>query len=318
MGGSMASLGGQQYADAGTAASDGSSTPTGGSQGLNRGPSGVSVWLRGFGQWVNVDADPNAAGYDQDSNGAAGGIDYAVANNATIGVAGSWSNTEADFDTAGDSSEMDSWTAGAYGSVGFGRFYVDGLASYASHDVSTLRTIQSPVPNAPFVAASDYNATAWSAQGEFGMMFRLGRANIQPSVGLAYSDLSTDAFIETGDGGVFNLLVDEASADSFASTVALRASGEWKMGRTRVMPEFRIGWRHEFENDPYSFTAAFDEDPLTQFTIVSSELQQDSAVVRAGATFGVSRNIEVFVNLNGQYSADAAATAGSGGLRLTW
>lgn len=318
-GGGMASLFGQQYADAETTATDAGTAPrSGGSHGLNRGPSGVSVWLRGFGQWVNVDADPNAAGYDQDTNGAAGGIDYAVSNNATIGVAGSWSKTESEFDTAGDSSEMDSWAAGAYGSVGFGRMYVDGLASYASHDVSTLRTVLAPVPGAPFVAASDYNATAWSAQGEFGMIFGLGRANIQPSVGLSYIDLTTDAFIETGDGGVFNLIVDEANAQSLASTLALRMSGEWKMGRTRVMPEIRVGWRHEFENDPHSFTAAFDEDPATTFTIVSSEIQQDSAVVRAGATFGVTRNIEVFVNLNGQYSSDAAATNGSGGLRLTW
>ncbi|MEQ1864321.1 MAG: autotransporter domain-containing protein, partial [Micropepsaceae bacterium] len=223
-GGAMASLGGRQYADAETTATDGSSAAGGGSHGLNRGPSGASVWLRGFGQWVNVDGDPNAAGYEQDTNGAAGGIDYAVANNATVGVAGSWSNSESDFDTAGDSSEMDSWSVGGYGSVGFGRMYVDGLVSYASHDVSTLRTVFDPVPGAPFVAASTYDATAWSAQGEFGMMFGLGRANIQPSVGLSYSDLSTDAFVETGNGGVFNLMVDESSADSFASTLALRAS----------------------------------------------------------------------------------------------
>lgn len=317
-GGGMASLGGRQYADAGTTASDGSASAAGGSHGLNRGPSGVSVWLRGFGQWVNVDADPNAAGYDQDTSGAVGGIDYAVANNATLGVAGSWSKTNSDFDTPGDSTDIDSWQAGAYGSVGFGRFYVDGSASYAAHDVTTLRTIAPPVPNAPFFAEAAYDTTAWTAQGEFGMMFRAGRVNLQPSVGLAYADATADAFTETGDSGAYTLIVDEASAESFASTVALRASGEWKMGRTRVMPEIRIGWRHEFENDPYSFTAVYDELNAVPFTIISSELQQDSAVVRAGATFGLTRNIEVFVNLNGQYSSDAAATNGSGGLRLTW
>jgi hypothetical protein len=32
----------------------------------------------------------------------------------------------------------------------------------------------------------------------------------------------------------------------------------------------------------------------------------------------VTRNLEVFFDLNGQYNADASATNASGGVRLTW
>src|SRR5262249_24119600 len=48
------------------------------SHGLVRGPSGLSFWLRGFGSTANVDGDAEAPGYDQDSFGAVGGVDYAI------------------------------------------------------------------------------------------------------------------------------------------------------------------------------------------------------------------------------------------------
>jgi outer membrane autotransporter protein len=304
-----ASLDGQRFAQAAISASDALGRP---------GDSGLSVWLRGSGQWANVDTDANAAGYDQDNTGVSGGLDYAVSPNATVGVAGHWSTADIDFDTPGDSAEADSWGAGLYGSYGFGRFYADGLFNYASHDVSTVRTIQPPVLNAPFSALAGYDSTTWSVAGELGMMWRLGRVNVQPSVGVTYTDLSTDGFTETGDAGNYLLIVEDADANSFASTLALRASGQWKMGRTQIVPEIKVGWRHEFEDEPMSFNAAWDDPVSPTFTIVSSEVQQDSAVVRAGFTAGVTRNLEVFVNVNGQYNSDASATNASGGLRFTW
>jgi outer membrane autotransporter protein len=112
--------------------------------------------------------------------------------------------------------------------------------------------------------------------------------------------------------------VQGADGQSFTSTVALRASGQWMMARTPIIPELRIGWRHEYENDPLSFNAAFSDPISPTFTIVSSEIQQDSAVVRAGFTAGVSRNFEVFFNVNGEYNSDASATNAAGGLRVTW
>jgi outer membrane autotransporter protein len=313
----MASLDGQRYAQAAVSASD-AMGPGGGSHGLKRGPSGASVWLRGSGQFANVDTDLNAAGYDQDSTGVSGGIDYAVANNATVGLAGHWATSDVDFDTPGDSAEVDSWGAGLYGSYGFGRFYADGLFNYASHDIAAMRTIQAPVLNAPFVALAGYDATTWGLAGEVGMMWRLGRVNMQPSLGLSYTDLSTDGFTETGDAGAYSLIVQGADGQSFTSTVALRASGQWMMGRTPVIPEIKLGWRHEYEDDPLSFNAAFSDPVSPTFTIVSSEIQQDSAIVRAGVTAGVARNFEVFFNVNGQYNSDASATNAAGGLRVTW
>ena len=314
---SMASFGLRDYADGttGTTATDASPPVSAGNRGLNSGASGASIWARGFGNWTTADGDAEATGYEQDSGGAAVGVDFAVNPNITIGAAGSWSSTDVSFDTLGDNAEIDTWQGGLYGSYGIGKSYVDATASYASHDVSAERLIDLPADD--FIATSSYNATAWSVTGELGHIWRVGRVDVQPSVGLAYTSVSTDAFNETSASNDFDLLVQGSDASSFASTLAVRASGQFLVGRTRVMPDLKLGWRHDFGDDRQAFTAAFEEDPVT-FEIVSSKTQVDAAVVNAGVTAAVSKSVEVFVDLNGLYGGEVATTNASGGLRFTW
>jgi outer membrane autotransporter protein len=287
---------------------------------MTRGGSGTSVWLRGHGQWVNVDTDPEADGYDQDSNGLIGGVDHAFSANAMAGGAVAYTNTDVDFDEPGDTADVKSWQVGAYGSYGFGKFYLDGVASYAWHDVNAQRTIT--LPSITYLATSAYNASAWSVQGEVGAIWVLGRVNMQPSVALAYTGANTDGFSETVSPSApgIGLVVADSDSDSLATTLALRASGQWMMAKTQVVPDIKLGWRHEFEDGRQSFTANFFEDLTApaSMSIVSSAIQPDSLVVSTGATFGVTRNFEVFFDLNGQYNADASATNASGGVRLTW
>jgi uncharacterized protein with beta-barrel porin domain len=314
---SMAGFGLRDYADGstGTTATDASPPASAGNRGLNSGASGASIWARGFGNWTTADGDVEATGYEQDSGGAAVGVDFAVNPNITVGAAGSWSSTDVSFDTLGDNAEIDTWQGGLYGSYGIGKSYVDATASYASHDVSAERLIDLPADD--FIATSSYNATAWSVTGELGHIWRVGRVDVQPSVGLAYTSVSTDAFNETSASNAFDLRVQGSDASSFASTLAVRASGQFLVGRTRVMPDLKLGWRHDFGDDRQAFTAAFEEDPVT-FEIVSSKTQVDAAVVNAGVTAAVSKSVEVFVDLNGLYGGEVATSNASGGLRFTW
>jgi outer membrane autotransporter protein len=90
------------------------------------------------------------------------------------------------------------------------------------------------------------------------------------------------------------------------------------MAKTPVVPDFKIGWRHEYLDDNATFDAAFFDDPAVVMSIVSSQVQADSLVVSSGATFGVTKNFEVFFDVNGQYNADASLTNASGGVRVTW
>jgi uncharacterized protein with beta-barrel porin domain len=288
----------------------------GGSHGLvTGGPN--SVWLRGFGQWANVDADPEAPGFDQDSDGLAGGYDYALGPNSTIGGALSYASTDVDFDVPGSNADVDTWQLGVYGNYGFGNFYADGMLSYAWHDIATNRVLEIPIPGGPFTAIADYDADTWSIAGELGGIWPVGRVMMQPSIGLNYTDASTDGFSETG-AGAFNLTVTDSDADAFTSTLALRAFGRWTMGNTPVLPDLKLGWVHNFNADRHSFTAFMFEDPTVLFPIVSSSINEDAFLVSGGVTAGVSSNVEVFADVNGLYGSDSSTTNASLGLRFVW
>ncbi|MFM9864254.1 MAG: autotransporter outer membrane beta-barrel domain-containing protein, partial [Micropepsaceae bacterium] len=199
---------------------------------------------------------------------------------------------------------------------GFGRFYTDAQVSYAWHDIGTLRSIDLPAPAGSTLATAAYDASAWSANAELGAIWRLGRVNVQPSLAVAYVDSAADGFTESGPG--YALIVSGADGQSLSTTLALRASGQWMMAKTPVVPDFKIGWRHEYLDDNSTFDAAFIDDPAVVMSIVSSQVQADSLVVSSGATFGVTKNFEVFFDVNGQYNADASLTNASGGVRVTW
>jgi fibronectin-binding autotransporter adhesin len=285
------------------------------SQGLLRGSTGVSIWGRGYGDWTDVDGDLEAPGYKQDAAGAVAGLDFLVGDNAIVGGAFGWSTNSLDFDTPRDHADIDSFEFGGYGSVGFGRFYADGQLSFAFHDVNTTRELDLGYDT--FIAGANYNARTWTLAGEVGTVFRLGKLNMQPMVGVNYTGASTDGFIENGAGDL-SLIVADADTNSFTSTVGMRFSGLWTVGGTRLVPDASIAWRHEFADTTQSFTAAFLEDPSTSIDIISSKVSPDSAIVNAGLTAGVTQGLELFVDYNGIINSDATSHNGSAGFRATW
>ena len=305
-----------RYADAAQQRIMNDAAPTSaGSQGLLRGSSGASIWGRGYGQWTNVDGDPEATGYSQNSGGVVGGVDFAVSDNAIVGGAFAWGTSSVDFDTPHDHGDVNSFQFGGYGSYGFGRFYADGQLSFAFHDVTTTRELDLGFDT--FIAAANYNARSWTIAGEVGTVFKLGHVNMQPMLDVNYTGTSTNGFIESGAGS-FGLVVGDTNADSLTTQLGMRASGVWTVGSTKLVPDLSLAWRHEFADDRQNFTAAFLEDPTTLFQVVSSSISPDSAVVSAGMTAGVSKGLELFVDYNGIINSDANSHNGSAGFRATW
>lgn len=301
-----ASLGLRRYADAGTRATDGMSTQE---------RMGISVWGRGYGAWTKADGDAEAAGYDQDSGGVAGGLDVAVDRNWNVGGAIGWSTSDVEFDTAGDEADIDSFQFAGYAAYESGRYYGDAIVSFGFHDVTSTRLIDLGYDT--FIANAAYDAGTFGIHGEFGAVFNGGRVDIQPFVALGYLSNSTDGFSESGAGD-FGLLVGDSDADSLTSTLGLRFSGTWQAGGVRLIPDAEIAWRHEYLDERQGFTAAFIEDPSTPFSIVSSALSRDSALVNAGVGAQVSRNFVLFLDYNGVLNSAANTHTASAGLRATW
>lgn len=301
-----AGLGLRRYADAGTVKTDGMSTQE---------RMGISVWGRGYGAWTKADGDAEAAGYDQDTGGFAGGLDVAVDRNWNVGGAIGWSTSDVEFDTAGDEADVDSFQLAGYAAYESGRYYGDAVVSFGFHDVTSTRLIDLGFDT--FIANAAYDANSFGLHGEFGAVFDAGRVDVQPFIALGYLSNSTDGFAESG-GSDFALLVGDSDADSLSSTLGMRFSGMWKAGGVRLIPDAEIAWRHEFLDERQGFTAAFIEDPSTPFSIVSSALSRDSALVNAGLGAQVSKNFVLFLDYNGVLNSSANTHTASAGLRASW
>ena len=79
-----------------------------------------------------------------------------------------------------------------------------------------------------------------------------------------------------------------------------------------------IAWRHEFLDDNQAFSAAFLEDPATQFQIISAEQARDTIVANLGLGAQLSKSVTVFLDYNGLFSSTMNTHAASAGLRATW
>jgi outer membrane autotransporter protein len=308
----MAGLGLRRYADAGTSANDG--------EPMRRRHSaqermGISVWGRGYGAWTKADGDAEAAGYDQDTGGFAGGLDVAVDHNWNVGGAIGWSTSDVEFATAGDEADVDSFQFAGYAAYESGRYYGDAVVSFGFHDVTSVRLIDLGYDT--FIANAAYDAGTFGIHGEFGAVFDGGRVDVTPFIALGYLSNSTDGFSESGAGD-FGLLVGDSDADSLTSTLGMRFSGMWRAGGVRLIPDAEIAWRHEFLDERQGFSATFIEDPSTPFSIVSSALSRDSALVNVGLGAQVSKNFVLFLDYNGVVNSAANTHTASAGLRATW
>lgn len=283
-------------------------------------PSGMrgttSIWGRGYGSWTNSDGDAEAAGYDQDTGGVAGGLDFAVDERWNIGGAFGVSSTDIEFATSRDSANLDTFQFAGYGAYSNGRFYTDMVVALGFHDISAARFID-VTTGAPVVANADYDANSFGVRTEAGMIFDSGRIAFTPFLGLGYTSTSTDGFAESG-AGPFGLLVAASDADSLATTLGMRLSGAWKAGGVRLVPTAEIAWRHEFLDDNQNFSAAFLEDPATQFQIISAQQTRDSIIAKLGMGAQVSKSVVLFVDYNAILSSSANTHAASAGLRATW
>ena len=258
-----------------------------------RGENGFSVWGEGLAGFGSRDGDDEAQGYDRDSWGAAIGLDYLMGESFLIGAAGHYLATSADFDGFGDEVDVDSFGFSLYGSWQPGQLYVDVGANVSFNSYESTRYLPTGLGTEEF--EGDYDGTSYGFYAESGWRFDLGRFAITPSAGIAYTSISTDSFTETGTASGLALQSDGIDADSFTTTLMVRANSSFEIGGMLLAHELRVGWQHEFLDAPEA-DMAFVVTPNSPFTVVGSEVVKDSALIGTSLSLGVMSNVEVFID----------------------
>jgi outer membrane autotransporter protein len=130
----------------------------------------------------------------------------------------------------------------------------------------------------------------------------VGPASLAPFANLAYVNLDTDGFAETG--GAAALTAAGQTWDTTFSTLGLRAEMPVAVGGTDGRIRAVAGWRHAFDDTPEA-TLAFASGGAG-FTVAGAPLARDALVLDAGLEMDVAPNVRLGLSGGGQLGSGVA------------
>jgi len=259
-----------------------------------------ALWGQGYGNWGRTSSDGNAGALSRSTGGFLLGADVAPFDNLRFGVLAGYSRSNFDVKARASSGESDNYHLGLYGGSQWGALSLRTGASYTWHDVSTSRLV-----TAAFLGGNpraDYDAATAQVFGELGYRAGVAGVELEPFAGLAYVNLHTGRFVETGAVTALSASGDDTGIGY--STLGVRASTEFALGGVDLTLRGGLAWRHAFGDVKPSVTMTFAGS--TPFTISGLPIARDTAVVEAGADVAIGRNATLGLAYNGQLAQDNA------------
>jgi outer membrane autotransporter protein len=257
-----------------------------------------AVWGQGYGSWGRTDSDGNAAKLKRSTGGFLVGADAAVFDNLRFGVVAGYSRSDFDVNSRLSSGESDNYHLGLYGGGQWGALNLRAGANYTWHDIETRRAVTSAFLGS--IPRASYDAATAQVFGEVGYRIELGRAAFEPFAGLAYVNLHSDGFNETGAATALTGRGDDTGVGY--STLGLRAATSLDLQGMAVTLRGGLAWRHAFGDVDPKARLAFAGS--STFTVAGLPIARDAAMVEAGLDLAIGRNATLGVSYNGQLAED--------------
>lgn len=259
----------------------------------------LAIWGQGFGSWGHTDGDGNASRLNRSTGGIITGIDGLVAETWRLGLMAGYSHTNFGVSDGGSSGDSDNYHVGVYGGTQWGPLGFRTGVAYTWHDISTARSVN--VPGFADRLKADYNAGTTQVFGELGYRVDIDRVALEPFINVAYVNLHTDGFTESG--GLAALTSTGTTIDTTFTTLGLRGATSFMLGTMATTARGNLGWRHAFGDvTPFS---TFALSGSSAFSIAGVPVAKEAAVVGAGLDFAVARSTTVSISYGGQFGDKA-------------
>lgn len=265
----------------------------------------LGFFINGMGGFGETDQTAELDASEFDTKGVIAGFDYKLTEDLIVGVAGSYSFFDLDFDqnidVAGGGIDSDNYMLGVYGTYGLGDLYIDGVFNYGwnEFDISRAAFLDSnnelvPVLNRTALANPD--GEYFSASLASGYNFHYGSFNYGPYARVAYFETEIDSYIETG-AGALDLNVSEHKADSLESVVGIQFSYAFSQSFGVLVPHVKGEWHHEFKNSQRVFDITYVNDPRQNiYQSNSGNPDRNFFNVSAGLSANLKHGIQAFFN----------------------
>ncbi|MDR6872277.1 outer membrane autotransporter protein [Bosea sp. BE125] len=257
-----------------------------------------AAWGQGYGSWGRTDSDGNAAKLTRSTGGFLIGADAAVFDTMRFGVIAGYSRSSFDVNARRSSGESDNYHLGLYAGGQWGALGLRTGASYTWHDITTRRTVAfSGFGDNP---RASYNAGTAQAFGELGYRIDLGKTAFEPFAGLAYVNLHTDGFNETGGAAALSARSDDTGIGY--ATLGLRASTSLNLQGLDLTLRGGLAWRHAFGEVTPSARLAFAG--ASAFTAAGIPIARDAALLEAGLDLALGTSATLGLSYTGQLAQD--------------
>lgn len=260
---------------------------------------GSFLWADVTGNWLDMDGDGNAASLRQTTHGIFVGGDHGIGAGWRLGLALGYTDSDIQIRARDSRADVESYSATLYGGKAFdagpGQLNMLVGASYSHHRIKTRR--DAAINDWNHTLKASYRGNTSQVFGEIAYAVPVGMVTVEPFAGLAWSDLRTRSFSESG--GPTALAGQRQGTDVTTSTLGLRTSLDVGLGQTRGRIYGSLGWRHAFGRVAPRRTLAFDGGQ--PFTVAGTPLARDSALAELGVDVALSDNASIGASYQGQW-----------------
>ncbi len=249
------------------------------------------VWVNGWGDFVSIDNDNFAKGYNFTTGGVSTGIDYRITEHFALGIFGSYAHTWTSLQPSGNI-DVDTGRGGLYATYFDHGFYLNTAAfgAYNSYDTRRQGLLGA--------ASGSSDGYEFSTFLDAGYNFSFGNLSVGPTGAVQYTNVHVNGFSE--HGSLIPLTVHEDSEESWRTDLGLQASYTWHCGNVLVIPSVTAAWEHEFKYSTLPITVSAPALGGATATFFGPNEGHDSAIINAGVGVLLNQRISVYVGYQGQ------------------
>lgn len=225
----------------------------------------LGVFINGSISFGDKDGSDQEGGFDFDSQGVTAGVDYRFTDSLLFGVAFGVAFSDVENDGGAGTTDVTGYTVSVYGNhYVTENFFIDGMASFTWSSIDSQRNITivtTTTGTQTEVASGDTDGRQYAFSVGAGYDFTSGAWTFGPYARAAYMDGDIDGYTESG-APLFGLAFSDQDFDSLQSTLGGQVSYAIATTWGTVVPQVRIEWGHEFENDRRNIVAQFIAEPV--------------------------------------------------------
>ncbi|MDD5432056.1 MAG: autotransporter domain-containing protein [Candidatus Omnitrophica bacterium] len=267
-------------------------------------PQNWEVFATGFGVMGFQSDHDNAVGYESGGGGTQFGFYRRANDEFMLGFLGGYMFNNVKLNQETGSQDINSVRIGPCGKWMRKDLYATGAVTYGYHGVKANRKINIGIINRQ--ADADYSMHDISPLIETGYIFRPKKnLEIVPNISLQYDWMHSQSYNESGAGSA-DLSVDAFNSNSLISVLGVRFNGRIDLKNSVFLPEFNVGWQHEYLGRLGDVNASFSSESSGAFTTHANVFDRNAVRAGVAANFIYGKNHNA---LSFQYNAEVYDSA---------